>query len=332
MGYDQEIGPIGREVLPTGAFTEGMHIRDGGAAKIRRGRIAPILFWVLGLSAVFAVTVEILLRLYWPKMSLQFRQFRNSADFAGRPTDWLVEHVSYRAGDVLAVWCGVVGTALMMIAAIYPMFRRVRLFRWLASNTMWFDFHMMAGWIGPMFIGLHSAWKLDTWVATAFWSMMIVVVSGAIGRYLYTTIPSVSSGNELEELDHERAFSRFRQQNPVAMSELEQEILRARGRADLIAKRANVIFSLIWLFFEDGARPLRYLRRRARLTRMGVRGKQRRDLLRRVGRKILIERGQVTAPQAQRLLRSWKWVHVPFTIILTGIASYHIWDAWSRAW
>jgi hypothetical protein len=40
----------------------------------------------------------------------------------------------------------------MMIAAIYPIFRRIKLFRWLASNTMWFDFHLMAGTVGPMFI------------------------------------------------------------------------------------------------------------------------------------------------------------------------------------
>jgi hypothetical protein len=162
--------------------------------------------------------------------------------------------------------------------------------------------------------------------------MLIVVVSGAIGRYLYTVIPSVSSGNELEELDHERSFSRFRSQNPVAMSELEAEIARARAGADRTVRIANILYSLLWLLFEDARRPLRWLRRRARLGRMGVKGRTRRELVRRVGRKILIERGRVTAPQAQRLLRSWKWVHVPFTIILAGIAAYHIYDSWSRAW
>ena len=45
----------------------------------------------------------------------------------------------------------------MLIAAIYPIFRRIGFFRWLASNTMWFDFHLMAGTVGPMFVGLHSA-------------------------------------------------------------------------------------------------------------------------------------------------------------------------------
>jgi Fe-S-cluster-containing hydrogenase component 2 len=331
-GYDQEVSPIAREVLPTGGFTEGLNVRDGGDAKIRRGRMAPLLMWILGLGVVGLVLAEVLLRTYWPTLSMQFRELAKSAEFAGLPEEAILEKVTFRAGDDLAVLCGFIGTGLMLIAAIYPIFRRIGFFRWLASNTMWFDFHMMAGWVGPMFIGLHSTLSLDSWVAAAFWSMIIVVVSGAIGRYLYTTIPIVSSGNELEELDHERHFSRFRQGNPVAMSELEQEIAKHRARADRTAKRASLLYSLLWLLIQDARRPGRYLARRARLTRLGVTGKARRDLLRRVGRKILIERGRVTAPQAQRMLHAWKWVHVPFTIFLVALAGYHIYDALPRAW
>jgi len=331
-GYDQEIGTVAREVLPTGGFTEGLHVRNAGDAKVRRVRFAPLLFWIAGLAAVAIVLLEVLLRTYWPTLSLQFRELRDSAQFADLPVDAVLEKVSFGAGDELAILCGFVGTGLMAVAAIYPMFRRFKPFRWLASNTMWFDFHMMAGWIGPMFIGLHSALQLDSWVAAAFWSMLIVVVSGAIGRYLYTMIPTVSNGNELEELDHERAFSRFRRANPVAMGELEAQIQRARFRADAIARLGSVVYSLMWLFFEDAFRPARWWARRRRLGRLGVVGKARRELLRRVGRKILIERGRVTAPQAQRLLHAWKWVHVPFTIFLVVLSAYHIYDALPRAW
>jgi Fe-S-cluster-containing hydrogenase component 2 len=331
-GYDQEVAPSGREVLPTGAFTGGLDVRDGGAARIRRGRFAPLVFWIAGLGAIALVLIEVLLRVYRPIWSLQFRELRRADEFVDLPDEAVLEQVSYGSGDELAILCGFAGTGLIMVAAVYPMFRRFRPFRWLASNTMWFDFHMMAGWIGPMFIGLHCALKLDSWVAAAFWSMVIVVVSGAIGRYLYTLVPTVSSGNELEELDHERAFSRFRQHNPVAMAELETEMARQRDAADRTARRASVVYSLGWLFFEDARRPVRWLRRRRRLSRLGVTGKTRRDLLRRVGRKILIERGRVTAPQAQRLLHAWKWVHVPFTVFLVGLAAVHIYLSWQRAW
>jgi Fe-S-cluster-containing hydrogenase component 2 len=331
-GYDQELPGVVREVLPTGGFTEGLHVRDAGAARVRRGRLAPLLFWTAGLGAVLIVLVEVLLRTWWPTMSLEFRQLRDSVEFADLPVEAVLDKVHFRSGDQLAVLCGFIGAGLMVIAAIYPVFRRFRPFRWLASNTMWFDFHMMAGWIAPMFIALHSTLSLGSWVAAAFWSMMIVVVSGAIGRYLYTMIPTVSSGNELEELDHERAFHRFRQANPVAMAELEEEMARHRERADRTARRASILYSLVWLFLEDARRPARWWARRHRLARLGVSGRTRREVLRRVGRKILIERGRVTAPQAQRLLHAWKWVHVPFTIFLVALAAFHIYDALPRAW
>ena len=131
----------------------------------------------------------------------------------------------------------------MVIAAIYPIFRRIKMFRWLASNTMWFDFHLMAGTVGPMFIALHSALKLDyVGVSAAFWSMVIVVVSGFLGRYLYTQVPELSSGVELEELDHERAFQTARPRLPVPMAEIDRELAehrdeRAAGRD--VAERAG---------------------------------------------------------------------------------------------
>lgn len=331
-GYDQELPTVVREVLPTGGFTSGLEIRDGGEAKMKRGRIAPLVFWVVGLAAFAVALLEIVLRSWFPTMSMQFRELRNSPELVDLPIEAVLEKVSFRSGDELAVLCGFIGTGLMLIAAIYPVFRRFKPFRWLASNTMWFDFHMMAGWVGPMFIGLHSALKLDSWVASAFWSMVIVVVSGAVGRYLYTLVPTVSVGNELEALDHERAFSRFRQQNPVAMSELDAELVAARERADGVARRASVLYALGWLFLEDARRLGRWLRRRRRLTRLGVTGKTRRDILRRVGRKILIDRGRVVAPQAQRILHAWKWVHVPFTIFLVGLAAVHIYLSLPRAW
>ena len=331
-GYDHEVEVDRAEVLPTEPFTAGVAVKDGGLAKVRRGRAAPLLMWVLGLTAWLAVLAEILLRLYRPGWSYQFYQLRHSVEYADLPVAAVLGKVHFRAGDELAVQCGLVGTALIMVAAIYPMFRRLRVFRWLASNTMWFDFHLMAGTVGPMFIVLHSAARLGTWVDIALWSMVIVALSGFIGRYLYTQVPELSSGRELEELDHERAFSHHRGHNPVAMAEIDRELYLHKLKADRVAHHAGVLFALGWLLLEDLRRPVRRLRRRARLTRLGVHGRARRDLAMRASKMILIQRSAVIAPKAALLLHSWKKVHVPFTVLLTGFVSFHIWDAWSRAW
>ena len=331
-GYDQEVEADKKEILPTEPFVDGVGVRTGGEAKVRRGRYAPLLLWVLGLVAWLAVVVEILLRVYQPTWSYQFHQLRQSSEFAGLDVGLVIDRVHFRAGDELAVQCGLVGTGLMILAAIYPMFRRVRVFRWLASNTMWFDFHLMAGTVGPMFVVLHSAARLGTWVDVALWSMVIVALSGFIGRYLYTQVPELSSGRELEELDHERAFSYFRGHNPVAMSEIDRELYEHKLRAGRVSMHAGVLFTLGWLLFEDLRRPVRRWRRRARLTRLGVTGRMRRDLVQRTGKMMLIQRSAVIAPKAALLLHSWKKVHVPFTILLAASGAAHIWVSWGRAW
>jgi hypothetical protein len=197
---------------------------------------------------------------------------------------------------------------------------------------MWFDFHLMCGTVGPMFIALHSVLKLDTWVSAAFWSMVIVVISGFLGRYLYTQVPEMSSGVELEELDHERTFQNWRPRLPVPMAELDRELREHRARAQHIAMSPSVLRALWWLISQDLLRLPRTIARRGRLRQLGVDRKTRAELARRASRMIVITRRQVVAPKAQILLHSWKKVHVPFTVLLTVFAAAHIWDAWGRAW
>jgi len=329
-GYDAELDPDRREVLPTHPFTEGVDERSGGSAKVRRGRWGPLLLWTVGIVAWLVALAEVLLRLYAPTMSYQYAQLRTSGEF---PTAELaLQRVGFRSGNELAIQCGLVGTGLMIIAAIYPMFRRLRAFRWIASNTMWFDFHLMAGTVGPMFVALHSALKLSSWVSLAFWSMVIVALSGFIGRYLYTQVPELSSGRELEQLDHERAFAHHRSRHPVAMSEIDRELWEHGQRAGRVAAHYGLVASLTWLLIEDLRRPGRALARRRRLGRVGVSGKARRDLVRRTGRMLLIQRGAVIAPKANLLLNSWKKVHVPFTVLLAVFSAAHIYISWDRAW
>jgi len=335
-GFDTDLTKRDRkEVLPVLPFTEGLDVRSGGLAKVKRGRYAPLLTWVVGLLAFMVFTGEALLRLYAKGMSYQFSQLKANPELADLPDAALLELVTYRGGPGLSVYAGLIGVGLMSIAAIYPIFRRIKAFRWMASNTMWFDFHLMAGTVGPMFVALHSALKLDTWVSAAFWSMVIVVVSGFLGRYLYTQVPELSSGVELEELDHQRAFEQARPRMPVAIAELDRELGEARTAAHAMAGSTSVLGALLWLLMQDFAHVpfLSGIGRRRRLKQLGVEdARLRRDLSRRTKRLIVIGRRQVVAPKAQLLLNSWKKVHVPFTILLTVFSAVHIWAAWGRAW
>jgi Fe-S-cluster-containing hydrogenase component 2 len=330
-GYDDELTKRDRrEVLPVMPFTEGLAVRSGGLAKVKRGRYAPLVMWTIGIFAFLLALGEVLLRRYAPEMSYQMTQIIANPEFKDLALESQLEKIKLRPPDLLFVWSALVGVGLMMVAAIYPIFRRIKLFRWMASNTMWFDFHLMAGTVGPMFIVLHSALQLDSWISAAFWSMIIVVSSGFLGRYLYTQVPALSSGVELEELDHERAFQKLRPRLTVAMAELDRELAIQRAKAQEVAMSPSVLRALWWLIFQDLGRTPHAIARRSRLAQLGVDRKTRRDLSRRAARMIVIARRQVVAPKAQLLLHSWKKVHVPFTLILAGFAAAHIATSWSH--
>ncbi|HTM22138.1 MAG TPA: 4Fe-4S dicluster domain-containing protein [Kofleriaceae bacterium] len=322
-GYDQELVLEHQELLPVEPFTEGMKVRDGGRAKIRRGLLGPVILWGVGLAAWCLALVEILLRTYAKGSSLQYAQFRKAGDLH----EQAIERVSYHAGVDIAVWCGYAGAGLLAISALYPVWRRFRLFRWISSNAMWFDFHMMAGVVGPMFILLHSAFKLDNWVSVAFWCMVIVVISGVIGRYLYTQVPDLMNGRELEELDHQRAFARLRAVHPAPVAVAEQELAHHRSRAERFAAATGLIGAFFWILAEDLRRPFRRGARRGRFKAAGAPRHVVKELTRRTGRSMLINRRQVLAPRAQLVLHSWKMVHVPFTILLVIISALHIYVA-----
>lgn len=315
------------EILPIEPFTEGIGVRDAGMAKTKRGRLAPVLMWGLSLTAWFLALAEIGLRLYKPTSSLQYVLLR------GQGLEPVIAEmkVGFRAGNDLAIYCGYVGTGLMLLAILYVPLRRIKSFRGFASNTMWFDFHLMSGTMGPAFIVLHSAFKLDNWVSAAFWSMIIVFVSGVIGRYLYTQVPDLLNGRELEELDHKRAFQALYRQYGNAVTVSDQILVPHKTAADNIAAHAGMLRSFFWLMMEDIKRPSRWLHRRRVFRATGIPRVGVAELSRRTGRMMLINRRMVLASRTQLLLHSWKKVHVPFSIIMAGIAAVHIYLAFGKS-
>ena len=322
-GFDREVPNATTEPLSAKPFTDGVGVKNAGLARVRRGRAVPLAMWGIALAGWFLAMLEIFLRFYAPTKSLQYTRLLAE----GYNPEAAEESVGYWAGCDLAVWCGYVGASLLAIAALYPMVRRIRLFRFLASNTMWFDIHTMAGVVGPMYIGLHSALKLDNWVSIAFWSMVVVVISGFIGRYLYTQLPDLLNGRELEELDHKRAFARIRRDHPKAVAACEARLRSHHEWATKVGKSAGLFGAFVWLILEDWKRPIRWWMRHAELRKIGGPASVRRELVHRTGRLTIIDRRGVIGSHAQLILHSWKKVHVPFTMILLIVSSVHIWIA-----
>ncbi|HEU4726896.1 MAG TPA: 4Fe-4S dicluster domain-containing protein [Kofleriaceae bacterium] len=305
------------DVLPARPFLEGLAIRDSGAARVRTRKLS-IAVWVVGLGAFLAMFTEVVLRWFQPTWSLSYRLMRE----AGVEPALAAMNVSYLAGSQLALTCGYLGTALMVLSMAYLLQRRFGWFYRTATNQFWLDVHLMTGIVGPLFIALHSALRLTTWVSIPFWSMTCVVISGVLGRYLYTLVPSLSSKHDLEILEHRRAITELATEYPAAGDHAYQVMDREAQRS-ASAWEIGLIPLLAWVLVDDARRVWTRRRDRRALARLAPR-RIARQIARRIDRVVFYERRKELAPRGKALLLSWKRVHIPFSIVLLVTMIAHI--------
>jgi len=101
---------------------------------------------------------------------------------------------------------GVGAFALFIFMWLYPLRKKFRFLAFTGSIAKWLNVHVVAGLCIPLLAAVHAAWQFTGLIGLGYAAMMIVVLSGFIGRYLYVRIPHSRSGLEmsLEEIEAER--------------------------------------------------------------------------------------------------------------------------------
>jgi hypothetical protein len=84
---------------------------------------------------------------------------------------------------------GIAGFILMLMTATLYSVRKLRTAARWGSMAAWLRFHMLTGLVGPYLVLLHTAMRFRGLAGLAMLLTAIVVVSGLIGRYLYTAVP-----------------------------------------------------------------------------------------------------------------------------------------------
>jgi hypothetical protein len=86
-------------------------------------------------------------------------------------------------------YLGVVGSVMMLLMLAYPLRKHVGFMQRWGALKNWFRLHMIMGIIGPTLVLFHSTFHLRSVNATvALFSMLGVVISGIVGRFVYTKI------------------------------------------------------------------------------------------------------------------------------------------------
>lgn len=84
---------------------------------------------------------------------------------------------------------GIIGGSFMLMLLLYPLRKKTRLMRQLGGIKYWFKAHMILGVLGPVAILFHANFNIGSMNSNiALISMLLVALSGIVGRYFYTKI------------------------------------------------------------------------------------------------------------------------------------------------
>jgi hypothetical protein len=106
-------------------------------------------------------------------------------------------HVWLKSSGYLGQSAGLLALALFLFLWLYPLRKK---FRWLAFTgaiARWLNAHVLAALALPLLVAVHAAWRFTGIIGLGFWSMMVVWLSGIVGRYIYARIPRGKAGVEL---------------------------------------------------------------------------------------------------------------------------------------
>lgn len=157
------------------------------------------------LTLWFAITAGLACE-YWvlhTNPSLSFLYFLQKEGILARSVK-----ISTTPGRTLSLWLGWIGFSLMVIMNLYSLRKRFEFMQNLGRLSNWLNFHIFCGILGPTLILFHCGLKVRGLVGISFWSMIISLSSGIIGRYFFIQISSQKSEYEkkaqfmLDKLNH----------------------------------------------------------------------------------------------------------------------------------
>ena len=102
------------------------------------------------------------------------------------------------ASELVGHGMGIVGFIFMLMTeTLYSLRKRSRSVKW-GRMSRWLQLHIFTGLVGPYLVLLHTAWKFNGIAGITTLFTVIIVISGFIGRYIFTRIPRTLDGFEME--------------------------------------------------------------------------------------------------------------------------------------
>ncbi|HUL42998.1 MAG TPA: hypothetical protein VLY03_01435 [Bacteroidota bacterium] len=219
---------------------------------------------------------------------------------------------------------GIFGSLMIIVGvATYSTRKRVRSLSNLGRLSGWLNFHIFLCLLGPILVVFHTTFKQGGIAAISLWTMLSVVGSGVVGRFLYVQIPRNRMGAELSADEINREIDRLAgilNANPIGVS-----LVRMIDGSMQSVEAPRSLFEM--------TRTLLVLERMKGTVRRRIHAMVKQsDLSRTVAhdlsnaamsRASLLQKS-VALTQVERVFYYWHIIHFPFSIIMFVTLAAHV--------
>jgi hypothetical protein len=223
---------------------------------------------------------------------------------------FMEDHDLLKPSGFIGHGLGFLGTFLMLFGVvIYILKKRYRNFLKGIRLKYLLEFHIFLCTMGPILVIFHSAFKVGGIVSVAFWSMLAIVLSGVIGRYIYVQIPKTIEGRTLS-LQEAAQLQKVLSKQLLDDEQLNSELREASDKF----KQSRLWISRMYI--------IQTIRRK--MLTMGVGIEKRKAMIETLRQEAALSARIKNLAYMNRLFKYWHVIHQPFTLVLLLIVVFHI--------
>jgi len=270
----------------------------------------------VGLFLVVGISVTILLAIYgfdYYTTPLEERFFNSN-------------HNLLKPSGALGHGLGIIGTLMMIVGvSTYMIRKRYRKFFNIGYLKHWLEFHIFLCSVGPVLVLYHTAFKFGGIVSVSFWSMVLVVLSGVVGRFIYLQIPRTIQGQEISVNELNSIKEKLAIRVRSVLSEDSSTLSEFEKISSADRYKSFRLITAVGFFVRDYfdiKRVMRLLKMRIKL--LGIGKSESDELIKAAKSEIVIARRIALLRTSQKLFHWWHIFHLPFAITMFVIMVIHV--------
>jgi hypothetical protein len=232
-------------------------------------------------------------------------------------------HEAFRPSGPVGQGFGVVGGLFCLLTLLYPLRKRWRRLENYGTPRTWFLFHVYFGIAGPLLATLHTTFKFGGLASICYWSMILVMVSGFIGRFLFAQLPRNQRGLVLSLREINEEIRTIQHALQAAGLRDEMNLLAYANRRNLKHTKSDKIgWGQLFRLWTARRRNLRWWNQQ--IQKRGLPPASAQHILPLVSRKLLLESSLVTLDLTTRAFSHWHTLHLPFTFLMFATLVIHV--------